>query len=80
MCNGICELRSLSLCSLLQLPATSKYPQTRFILRSPISVREKVSHPFKSIGKIMASYYLIFKVSDRRREGKDSELRSIKHP
>jgi hypothetical protein len=61
-------------CSLLQPPDTSsllgpnillspviKYPQS-----SSLSVRDQVSHPYKTTGKIKALYILIFMFLKRR--------------
>ena len=65
---------SSSLCSLLRSPLTSSFLGPNFLLitlfsdtlslRSSINVRDQVSHPYKTTGKIMALYILIYLSSD----------------
>jgi hypothetical protein len=43
------------------------------------NVRDQVSHPHKTTGKIIVFYVLIFTLLDSRREDKFSELNLSKH-
>jgi hypothetical protein len=61
------KLWSSSLCSLVQPPATSSLLGPNILLFSntlnlcsSLSVRDQVSHPYKTTGKIIVSYILIF--------------------
>jgi hypothetical protein len=69
------KLWSSSLCSLLQPPATSCFLDPNILfstlflntlnLCSSLSVRDQVSHPYKTRGKITVSYILMFKFLER---------------
>jgi hypothetical protein len=48
----------------------SKYFPQHPVLCSSLSVRKQVAHPYKTRGKIIVSYILIFKLLERRREDK----------
>jgi len=74
------KLRSSSLCGLLQLPATFSLLGPN-ILRSTLfshnlntcyslRMRDQVSHPYKTTGKIMVYCIVIFKFSGRRLQKK----------
>jgi hypothetical protein len=72
------EYRSLSssLCSLLHFPVTSSLLGPNILLstlfsntlslRSSLSVRDQVSHPYNTPGKTIALYILIFVIPDHR--------------
>jgi hypothetical protein len=74
------EYRSLSssLCSLLHSPVTSSLLDPNILLStlfsntlsicSSLSVRDQVSHPYKTIGKITVLYILIFVFLDSKLE------------
>ena len=76
------EYRSLSpsLCSFLHSPVTSSLlgPNTllstpflnTLSLRSSLNVSDQVSHPYKTIGKIIVVYILIFILTDSKLEHK----------
>jgi hypothetical protein len=65
-----CNLQSPSLCSALQAPATSTLLGPNILLStlfsdtlnlcSSHSVTDQVTHPYKTMGKIMVLYILIF--------------------
>jgi hypothetical protein len=50
-----------------------KHPQFMFL---PLNIRDQVSHPYRTTGKIILSYILIFMFLDSRRE--DAFARIIK--
>jgi hypothetical protein len=72
------------LCSFLQPPITSTFfhPYILFSclisntlsICSSLNVRDQVSHPYRTTGKIVAVYILIFMFLDSRRE--DESLRT----
>jgi hypothetical protein len=74
------KLWSSSLCSFLQRPVTSflfgpnillsTMVSNTLSLHSALNVRDKVSHPYKIIGKIMVLYVLVLKFLDSRWEDK----------
>jgi len=76
------EYRSLSssLCSFLHSPVTSSPLGPNFLLNtlfsntlslcSSLNVSDQVSHPFKTTGKIIVPYILIFKFLDSKLEDK----------
>jgi hypothetical protein len=79
------KLWSSTLCSPFQPPATSSLAGPNVFLRTlfsntlnlcSLSVRDHVSHPYKTVRKIMVFY---FKLLKRRREDKKSELNGSKH-
>jgi hypothetical protein len=84
-----CKLLSSSLCSLLQPPTTSSILGQNILLstlflnilkpHSSLCVPDQVSHQYKTTGKIMVLYILIFKFLERRQEDKDYEWSSSKH-
>jgi hypothetical protein len=80
----------LLMCSLLQPPATSSllgpnillstlFPNTLNVCSS-LSVTNQISHPYKTEGKIIFYYILIFKFLDTCREDKkNSEQSGSRH-
>jgi hypothetical protein len=74
------KLRSSSLCSFLQPPVTSSLFSSNILLSmlfsntlslcSSLTLRNQVSHPHRTTGKIVALYILIFTFLDSRREEK----------
>jgi len=75
-----CNLQSSSLCSILQPPTTSSFLGPNILLSnlfsdilnlsSSQSDRDQVSHPYKTTGKTIVLYILIFKVLERRQADK----------
>jgi hypothetical protein len=63
------------------LPLRSKYSSQHPVLNlcSSLSVGDQVSHPYKTIDKIIVLYILIFKVLERSLEAKHSEWNGSKH-
>jgi hypothetical protein len=74
------KLWSSSLCSFLQPPVTPFLFDPNILLNtlfsntlslcSSLNVRDQVSHPFRTTGKIMVVYILIFMLLDSRRKDK----------
>jgi hypothetical protein len=74
------KLRNSSLCNFLHSPATSSQFGPNILLRtlfintlslcSSLNVRDQVSHPYKTTGRIMVLYILTFIFLDSRREDK----------
>jgi hypothetical protein len=66
------------LCNFLHSPVTSSLPGPIILLRalfsntlslySSLSLRDQVSHPYKSTGRIMVLYILTFTFLDSRRD------------
>jgi hypothetical protein len=56
------------------LPFRSKYPPQHAVLKNPqsvyLQVRDQVSHPYSTTGKITVLCILIFRFFDMRREDK----------
>ena len=80
------EYRSLSssLCSFLHSFVVSSLLGPNILLntlspRSSLSVSDQVSHPYKTIGKIIVLYILIFKFLDNNRKTRDSAPNDSKH-
>jgi len=76
-CGEAYKLQSFLLCSFLQPLVTSSLFSPNILLSTlfsnmlrlcSLSVREQVSHPYKTTDKIMVLYILIFKFSERRQE------------
>jgi hypothetical protein len=78
--SEVYKLWGSSLHSLLQPPTTSSLLHPNILLSSLfsdtlslssyLSVRDQVTHPYKTTGKIIVLYILIFKFSARRLEDK----------
>jgi hypothetical protein len=74
------KLRSYSLCNFLHSPVISFFLGPNILLRnlfsntlslySCLNVKDHVSHPYKSTGRIMVLYLLTFTFLDSRREDK----------
>jgi hypothetical protein len=74
------KLWSSSMCNFLHSPVTSSLLGPNILLRtlfsntlslcSSLSVRDQVSHPYKTTGRIMVLYILTFMFLDRRRDDK----------
>jgi hypothetical protein len=69
------KLWSFSLCSLLQPPSTSSLLGPNILLStlnlcSYLSVRDQVSHPYKTKGEITILYILILKFLERIQDNK----------
>jgi hypothetical protein len=72
------KLRSSSLCKFLHSPVTSSFLGPNILLRtlfsntlslcSYLNVKDQVSHPYKTTGRIMVLYILTFTFLDKRRE------------
>jgi hypothetical protein len=52
------------------LPLRSEYSPQLPVLKHTLNLRYHVSHPYKTTGKIMVLYILIFKFIERRQEDK----------
>ena len=80
---------SSSLCNLLHSPITSSLLGPNILLNTMFSntisflsshnVNGQVSHPYKTTGKIIVLYILIFKFLDSNLEDKNSALNDSKH-
>ena len=76
-----------SLCNLLHSPVTSSFLIPNILLNTIFSntlsflfsrnVRDQVSHPYKTTGKIMFLYFLIFKFLDSNLEDKRFLIRTV---
>jgi hypothetical protein len=74
------KLWSSSLCSFLQPPVTSSFFSPNILLSIlfsntlslcySLNVRDQVSHPHRTTGKVIVLYILNFTFLDSRREGK----------
>jgi hypothetical protein len=74
----MCKLWSYSLCSCLQLPIVSSFFGPDILLSTLFSntlslfpsfnIRDQVSHPYETRGRIVVFYISVFTFSDRRRE------------
>jgi hypothetical protein len=72
ICGEVYKLRSSSLCSLLQPPATSSLLRPNILLSTLfpdtlnlcyfLGVRDQVPHPYKTTSKIILLHILIFKI------------------
>jgi hypothetical protein len=78
------KLRSSPLCNFLHSPVLSSLLGQKFLLRtlfsntislcSSLSVRDQVSHPYKTTGRIMVVYILAFTFLDSRPDDKRLNL------
>jgi hypothetical protein len=74
------KVLSSSLCNFLHAPVTSTLFGPNSLLRtlfsntaslsSSLNMRDQVSHPYKTTGRIMVFYVLTFTFPDKRREDK----------
>jgi hypothetical protein len=78
--------RNSSLCSFLHSPATSppfgsKYPPQHPVVKKPpsLNVRDQLSHPYRTKGKIIVLCILIFKFSTATEKTEGSGANGNKH-
>jgi len=72
-------------CNFLQPPTTSSLLGPNILLKPcshtpllcALNVREQASHPYKTMGTIIALYILISTFSDRDKKTKDSEVNLV---
>jgi hypothetical protein len=67
---SVLELRPLSVIQ----PVASRYPGSSLSLCSSLNVRDQVSHPYRTTGKIIVLYILISTFLDSRREDRKKNL------
>jgi hypothetical protein len=67
-----------------QIPLRSKYSSQNPVLKHPqsvlfLSVRDQVSHPYKTTGRIMVLYILTFTFLDSRRDDKRVIIQKLRY-